>query len=180
MTNAELAILSLIAENPRHGYEIEQTIEMRGMRDWTEIGFSSIYYLLNKLEKSGLIVGELQQVGGKGPARKVYQVTDAGREMQAAATYDVLSTLRGGPVPFLLGLSNFPVLASEHALEALYTYHQQLVERHQQLAQRAGAQRGGAPFFVNAMFDYSLALIEAETKWLATFIQDLEEQNDKS
>ena len=50
MTNPELAILSLIAEKPRHGYDIEQVIEARGMREWTEIGFSSIYYLLNKLE----------------------------------------------------------------------------------------------------------------------------------
>jgi DNA-binding PadR family transcriptional regulator len=55
MTNAELAVLSLIAEQPRHGYDIEQIIEARGMRDWTEIGFSSIYYLLNKLEEAGMI-----------------------------------------------------------------------------------------------------------------------------
>ena len=50
MTNAEFAILSLIVEQPRHGYEIEQVIEERGMRNWTEVGFSSIYYILNKLE----------------------------------------------------------------------------------------------------------------------------------
>jgi DNA-binding PadR family transcriptional regulator len=31
MTNAELAILSLIAEKPHHGYEIEQVIDARGM-----------------------------------------------------------------------------------------------------------------------------------------------------
>ena len=30
MTNAELVILSLIAERPRHGYEIEVVIEDRG------------------------------------------------------------------------------------------------------------------------------------------------------
>ena len=45
MTNAELAILSLIAEQPRHGYQIDQVIQERGMREWTEVGFSSIYYL---------------------------------------------------------------------------------------------------------------------------------------
>jgi DNA-binding PadR family transcriptional regulator len=48
MTNAELAILSLVVEKPRHGYQIEQVIEERGMREWTEVGFSSIYYLLKK------------------------------------------------------------------------------------------------------------------------------------
>ena len=47
MTSAEFAILTLIVEQPRHGYEIEQVIEQRGMRQWTEVGFSSIYYLLN-------------------------------------------------------------------------------------------------------------------------------------
>ena len=30
MTNAELAILGLVGETPRHGYEIEQVIEERG------------------------------------------------------------------------------------------------------------------------------------------------------
>ena len=55
MTNAELVILSLIAERPRHGYQIEQVIEEREMREWTELGFSSIYYILNKLEGQGHI-----------------------------------------------------------------------------------------------------------------------------
>ena len=53
VTEAELMILGLLAERPRHGYEIEEVIEARGMREWTAIGFSSIYYLLNKLEKGG-------------------------------------------------------------------------------------------------------------------------------
>ncbi|MDZ4159188.1 MAG: helix-turn-helix transcriptional regulator, partial [Anaerolineaceae bacterium] len=55
MTNAELAILSLLVERALHGYEIERIIQERGIRDWTEIGFSSIYYLLKKLKNKGLI-----------------------------------------------------------------------------------------------------------------------------
>ena len=34
MTNAELAILSLISECPRHGYEIENIIEKYQSVDW--------------------------------------------------------------------------------------------------------------------------------------------------
>ncbi len=30
MTNAEFTILSLIVEQPRHGYEVEQVIEIAG------------------------------------------------------------------------------------------------------------------------------------------------------
>ena len=78
MTNAELAVLSLVAERPRHGYEIDQVIKERGMRDWTEVGFSSIYYLLKKLERDGQIEGRLEETQ-RGPARKVYHITEAGR-----------------------------------------------------------------------------------------------------
>ncbi len=53
LTNTELAVLGLLAERPKHGYQIEQDIVERGMREWTEIGFSSIYYILNKLEAAG-------------------------------------------------------------------------------------------------------------------------------
>lgn len=173
MTNAELAILSLVAEQPRYGYEIEQTIEMRGMREWTEIGFSSIYYLLAKLEKAGLIEGELQQVEGKGPARKVYQITPSGREAHAEGAYEALSTPRGGSVPILLGLSNFPSLDSVQAADSLQSYRQQLTEQQQHLIERIETQPD-APFFVRAMFDYSLTLILAELMWLDAFIQDLE------
>jgi DNA-binding PadR family transcriptional regulator len=88
MTNAELAILSLIVEKPRHGYELEVVIEQRGMREWTEVGFSSIYYLLKKLEKEGLVVGRLEQLPGRGPARKVYQATPAGRAAWQEAAVD--------------------------------------------------------------------------------------------
>jgi DNA-binding PadR family transcriptional regulator len=79
LTNAELAILSLIVEQPRHGYDIEQVIEARQMRNWTEIGFSSIYYVLKKLERDGLIVSHLEASSGPGPARRVYSVTAAGK-----------------------------------------------------------------------------------------------------
>ena len=60
ISNAELALLSLIAEQPRHAYEIEQVIEERNIRYWTELGFSSIYRILSKLEESGWLAGQMQ------------------------------------------------------------------------------------------------------------------------
>ena len=176
MTNAELAILSLIAEQPRHGYDIEQVIEMRGMRDWTEIGFSSIYYLLNKLEKAGLIESQLQQPEGKGPARKVYSITQQGRQSHLEGTLEALSTPQSGSTPFLLGLSNFPGLSREQVLDALNIYVQKLDVHLQHMLGRAEAQRPVPPF-VDAMFDYSRVLIEAERSWIQNFIEEVEAGN---
>ncbi len=179
MTNAELAILSLIAEQPRHGYDIEQVIEGRGMRAWTEIGFSSIYYLLNKLEKAGLIVGELCHPEGKGPARKVYTLTPAGQQAQVEAAVQALSTPQGGSRPFLVGLSNFPVVPPEMRMQALQTHLAELETRLAEILAQAAAQQPLPPF-VNAMFDYSRAMLEAELNWMKNFLQAVEAGNVES
>lgn len=176
MTNAELAVLSLVAEQPRHGYEIEQIIEARGMRDWTEIGFSSIYYLLNKLEKQDLIESQLHQPKGQGPARKVYTITDNGRQVHLQGTIETLSMPLRASAPFMLGLSNFPIVPRERALEALNTYVTQLVKRLHDMLSRAEAQRPLPPF-VEAMFGYSQVLLEAEIDWMNNFIKDVEAGN---
>lgn len=173
MTNAELAILSLIAEKSRHGYEIEQIIEARGMRDWTEVGFSSIYYLLNKLEKAGMIESHLEQSEGRGPARKVYQITDQGREAQINATLAALSEPVNNYPPFLLGMSNLPGLPRNQATEALKTYSEALADRKGELVYKV-EQQSPMPGFVEAMFDYSLNLIEAEIAWVEKFITQME------
>src|SRR5262250_2047263 len=89
MTDAELTLLSLVAESPRYGYEIQQVIDERGLREWLTIGFSSLYYILNKLERQNMLVGQLQP-DGRGPARKVYSITEAGRGILQTAVSDLL------------------------------------------------------------------------------------------
>lgn len=176
MTNAELAILSLIAEQPRHGYKIEEVIKSRGMRAWTDIGFSSIYYLLNKLEKNDFITSRQQQPEGKRPARKVYSITEQGREVYIEAALTALSTPQSGSSPFLLGMSNLPALPRSQALSALKTYAARNGERLARMLESAQAQRPLPPV-AEAMFDYSRVMAEAELNWVNGYIQQLEVEN---
>jgi DNA-binding PadR family transcriptional regulator len=173
LTNAELAILSLIAEQPRHGYEIEGVIEARGMRDWTEIGFSSIYYLLNKLEKDGLVASQLTASRGRGPARKVYRITPEGERVHLQSILAALSIPSSGPKPFLMGLFNLPTVPREQLITALSSYAAQLEDGLVQMHGRAEQQQPLPPF-VEAMFDYSRVLAEAELNWVLGFIQEVE------
>ena len=63
---SELALLTILVEGPQHGYQLEQVIEGRGLREWTEIGFSSIYYLLGQDAEGGL--GDKRDAaGGRAP-----------------------------------------------------------------------------------------------------------------
>lgn len=170
MTNAELAILSLLVEQPRHGYQIEQVIEARGMREWTELGFSSIYYLLKKLEGEGLVTGRLQETR-RGPARKVYQATPVGRDAYRGAVLDALAVPRRGSSTLLLGLAGLPDLGAGEAVAALRQYRASLEQRRDRVLARRDEQQP-LPDHVEALFDYSLAMIRAEIAWVDSFIDD--------
>jgi DNA-binding PadR family transcriptional regulator len=179
MTNAELAILTLIAEKSRYGYEIEQVIEARGMREWTEIGFSSIYYILKKLEEQDLIEGRMERQAGRGPARKVYQITTSGIEARRAGVLEALSNPQRAYPLLQLGLANLPGVSRSEALVALRKYQGSLTDRLEHVRSRRDESRP-MPYFVEAMFSHSVAMIEAERRWIDKFINQLEERTDKT
>jgi DNA-binding PadR family transcriptional regulator len=174
MTNAELAILSLVAEQPRHGYEIEHVIEERGMREWTDVGFSSIYYLLKKLERDGLIEGRLEPAE-HGPARRVYHLAPAGGKLLQEGVLELLSSPRPCHSSILLGLSCLPVVPVPQATEALRKYQVALGERRDLLQRKRRAQQP-LPYFVDAVFLHGLTQLEAELAWVQAFITRLEEE----
>jgi DNA-binding PadR family transcriptional regulator len=178
MNNAQLAILTLLAESPRHGYEIEQVIEARGMRNWTEIGFSSIYYILKRLEQEGMVRGNMQQGEGRGPARVVYCLTRQGRRAVNRGVLEALSVPEHSYPPIQIGLANLPGIPSEQARAALQTYVHNLRERRDQLLEKQESQQPLPPF-VEAMFSYSTAMIDAELRWVEAYITQLEQEHDE-
>jgi DNA-binding PadR family transcriptional regulator len=177
MTNAELAILSLIAEKPHHGYEIEQVIDARGMREWTEVSFSSIYYLLKKLEGQELIQGRTEPSKGKGPGRKVYRITPVGRRAWRRAALAALANPDRTYSPFQLGLANLPLIPAEKAIQALLEYSQRLRDRRKHVRDRLDSAADDLPFHAAAMFDLSLTMIEAELSWVQRFVRTLSTPN---
>lgn len=70
-----LCALALIREQPRYGYELVEQLRTRGLSPTNE---GSVYPLLRKMEKDGLLEmkGLVASVGG--PARKYYRLTPEG------------------------------------------------------------------------------------------------------
>ena len=176
MTNAELAILGLIKEQPRHGYEIEQVIEERGMREWTEIAFSSIYYILRKLDQKRLIRSQTSKGPGKGPARRVYHITGRGKHAWHEATVAVLSMPAAGSDSFLLGLAGLPAVPGEKSIVALHSYRDELRQRRDHVKSNWQDSGENLPLFLDGMFDFSVSMLDARIKWVEKFISRLERE----
>jgi DNA-binding PadR family transcriptional regulator len=176
LTNPEIAILGLIVERDAHGYELEAVIQERGMRNWTEIGFSSIYHILRTLESGTLIRSHTETAPGKGPARKVYEATAEGRSRYESEALAALATAVRPYPAFLQGLAALPLFDPLKAAEALASYSGGLAERLQEIEPKDSP---GLPFHVAAMFSYSRAMIRAESDWVAAFENELREKASK-
>src|SRR6185503_11512229 len=80
--SAELLILSLVEDRPRHGYEIGQLIELRS-RGALRFSVASFYPLLYRLETRGWIRGRWVEKTGQ-RRRRYYRLTREGRKILAA------------------------------------------------------------------------------------------------
>lgn len=80
--SAELLILSLLEQRPRHGYEIGKLIETRS-GGTLRFNVASLYPLLYRLERRGWIEGRWVEKAGE-RRRRYYRVTRAGRRVLAA------------------------------------------------------------------------------------------------
>ncbi|MFJ6675054.1 PadR family transcriptional regulator [Actinosynnema sp. NPDC091369] len=172
LTPAELTLLGLLVERPRHGYELEEVITARGLREWTEIGFSSIYYLLAKLRDRGLVEEVGEPRAGRGKARRVFGPTADGRRACARAAEAAVAELRPVFPPVLVGLANEPAIPPDRLRAALARRADSVAAKIAELRASAAAQPH-APRFARAIFDYSLAQLEAEQRWLSAYRADV-------
>jgi PadR family transcriptional regulator, regulatory protein PadR len=76
--SAELLVLSLLEDQPRHGYDISKLIQVRSGGAVT-FHVTSLYPLLHRLEKEGLIKGRWVEKPGQ-RRRRYYSLTAGGRK----------------------------------------------------------------------------------------------------
>jgi len=73
------ALLALLEEGPRYGYQLRAQFEQRTGSTWP-LNVGQVYTTLTRLERDGLVEG----AGDDGEGHVVYRITDSGRDEVAA------------------------------------------------------------------------------------------------
>ena len=71
----ELCVLSMMMKKDNYGYEITDYLVKK-----IDVSDGTVYPVLRKLKKDGLLETYLQEVSG-GPPRKYYRITKSGRDV---------------------------------------------------------------------------------------------------
>lgn len=77
--NVRTLCLSILYEGEATGYEIRRLCVEGECAYFVDASFGSIYPALARLETEGLVTSRTEQQDGK-PAKKIYSITDAGRD----------------------------------------------------------------------------------------------------
>jgi PadR family transcriptional regulator PadR len=82
--STKVLILNMLAEKPTYGYQIAKELKRRS-GGYFAFKEGTLYPALHQMEKDGLLRSEWQVVE-KGPSRKYYHLTEAGRKVLADST----------------------------------------------------------------------------------------------
>ena len=194
----EFTILGLVSESkePLSGSDLEAVIKARGMRNWTNIGKSSVYHSLKKLEKMKFIKLTRKIIEKKEnlpPKKKIlFSVTDIGYQKLEEEVLNLLIEPRKVIDPFVISLSNSLILTKAQLIEALkkrvsildkqITWLSNSFQDYQRKDAKGfsitGEKTGDLDTLnmIRAVFNRPLEFIKCDREWVKAFLKEIEEK----
>ena len=145
----ETAILGLLADKARYGYELDKIIKERHIREWTDIAFSSIYAILKGLEGKGCVESKAEIAGNR--VRRHYSITRQGRKSLRASTALLLSEPAKTSDSLMAGLANVDLLPMEDVKKALTQRAAALKEQLKMIGELGKNRRGKDKAYFEAL-----------------------------
>jgi DNA-binding PadR family transcriptional regulator len=172
------AILGLLAQKPRHGYELHAAFSaVVGGGNW-DVKPAQIYTTLERLEESGLVQTKSDLGEGREPARRIYAITRDGRDALKDWFTDGVPTEHQRDeffVKLMIGL----VSGEADPTRVIQTQRSKLYqELHDATAQRDGYN----PHFEMAqilLLDKATMHLEADLRWLDMIEMRIESIKDQ-
>ncbi len=179
ITNVEMALLEIIKEkNETSGYEVRKIIEERGYREWANIGKTSIYTGIKKLEKKGLItVKTIKKKEGKGPLPNKINLTKLGEKVLVEEIKKALLSQKNLPL-YYLGIAGIGLIKKDIALELLKQreiINQKIIEEINKTFKKQGGDR--LPLEAKALFEHPILLLRADTDFIREFSKSMVMKN---
>lgn len=173
LNHREFIILGLIAEIPSHAYNINQRIEDRGMRAWTNIGKSSVYSDLSNLEQAGLVSYYNEEVDNR--IRKVYTINESGLNILKKKIYNVLSEFAGRDENFYVAFSLLPILTYERQIEAINNSMKK-IQHHITGLEQMLEKNSQMPLNVRGLFVHPIKILETDLKFLEWVLKEIKKE----
>ena len=171
-----LAVMALLYERPMHPYEMVSLMRERGKHESVRLRYSSLYSVVETLQREGLIVALETRREGRRPERNVYGLTEAGRVEFLCWLRELLREPVKEYTQFAAGLSFLPALPVDEAVALLKERARLLEEEVEGMRARMddAVEQGVARLFLLEA-EHELVLREAELRWVRELVPEIED-----
>jgi DNA-binding PadR family transcriptional regulator len=172
-----LAVMALLFERPMHPYEMVSTLRERGKHESIRFKYSSLYSVVEALQREGLILGLETQREGRRPERTVYGLTEAGRAEFLTWLRELLREPVKEYTQFAAGLSFIPALPPVEAITLLNEHVQLLEGEVEEMRSRLDTvMEQGLPRLFLIEAEHELVLKEAELGWVRELVREIQDR----
>lgn len=160
-------VLGLLAEQPRHGYDLKQAHDARFPKA-KPLAFGQVYATLTRLERDGLAKAAGSDQAG-GPERTVYEVTDGGTQQLKDWLTKVEPPAPHVSSTFLAKVTIALLLDDSDTAEAYLTAQ---VDAHMARMRELTTVKTETPASVAGVIaaDFAINHLDADLRWLRTTI----------
>ncbi|HDZ17482.1 hypothetical protein LCGC14_0959020 [marine sediment metagenome] len=178
LSHVAFVVLGLVAEHPNHGKDINKRIEDRGMRNWTDIGKSSIYGVLKTLKRKELVESWVEEEDNR--IVKIYQITTKGNAALEKRIYKILSEYNGRNNPdFYVAFSMLPGLTQDARIEALTNSLIKIKENKKELEKKL-KEITHMPVNVTGLFIHPIKILQVNIEFLTWVLEEIKDGGNLS
>lgn len=171
LNHTELIVLGLIAEEPSHAYNLNKKIEERNMRNWTNIGRSSIYRVMKKFEKKNLAKKWVEEVDNR--IVKIYKITDLGFKILKTNVFKIISEYYGkNDEDFYVAFSMLPILTEVQQIKA-FTSALIKMKNHKKELESMLNEYSELPLNVKGLFLHPIKILETDIEFFNFIIKEI-------
>lgn len=171
LTTPDLVVLTLLTEAPMHGYQLNQELLQREVRDWAAVSRAQVYYSLKKLHEQGLITAEFDDTAAPstGPERSIFRVLPAGSKALEKALAAPKWARQRPPEPFITWMAlsfHLPAAQLKKMLDTRRKYLLSQVKKEQATLTELHQAEGAQVAVGRCMVELGIAKFETELRWL--------------
>ena len=162
------------------GKALNELIIERNVRAWAEIGFSSVYYILDQLEKKGYLISESERSSDpqKGAPKKLYSPTKKGKQKLKETVKEFLSRKRLSFKELNLALASSYLLTRRDLVRQLTSYKDRLKRRLVEVEDKYEQEKSNImQIHVEAIFQHSFSFIKVEIEFIDRICRELLSSN---
>ena len=170
------ALLGLLSESPKYGYEIKRRFEGALGNVWS-VSYGQLYPTLRRLSELGWVTKKTEP-GKKAAEKNIYSISEKGKKKLDEWLLKPLRSTYKVKDEFTLRFLFFSKLPRENVLEYLRAQQKKTVLQRDSFHRTLVSLREEIDYYLQAIIRKGIIHLEAENQWLEEVINDLKNSTD--